>query len=122
MLEDKLSLKLSFLCYKLVFINIQANTCGIGIIITIIIRLTLWGSVSGQRVLPPQATCVQCAVWVVCTCTKKFGELNLEKLFRRLVDGLFSNACCMTNVLIYESGGIHYQTFLELIAKPPLLQ
>ena len=38
---------------------------------------------------------------------KKFGELNLEKLCRRLVDGLISNACCMANVPIDASGGIH---------------
>ena len=47
-LENKVSLKFSFLSYELLFVNIRANISTIGIIITIIIRLTLWRSVDQQ--------------------------------------------------------------------------
>ena len=41
-------LKFSLLSYELILVNIRANISTIGIIITIIIRLTLWRSVDQQ--------------------------------------------------------------------------
>ena len=47
-LENKVSLEFSFLSYELVLVNIRTNISTIGIIITIIIRLTFWRSVDQQ--------------------------------------------------------------------------
>ena len=53
MFENKLLFKLSFLLYELIFVNVRANIYGIRMIITIIIRFTLWQHVDhrGKPVL-----------------------------------------------------------------------